>query len=239
MGSRTLELVREELPRLPGTPQAEPGNSEGAFRALLRSIVELDFEPGQMVSERELMEHAGVSRPSLRQAAARLADLGLIQPLARKGLMISPIDLLDVSEVYDARITIEGVIAAFGANRATAKQIVELQTLAEGSKAREDDDAGIFVARDLGLHFALAKVCRNRYLEDALTRILPVSARLWHLLYRDLGSDHKFMFEHDEIIGAIARRDAEAATAATVAHLQAAREILANAFIPLPATSVS
>lgn len=237
-GSRTLELVREELVRLAGGNSWEP-TSEGAFCALLHAIVHLEFEPGQMVSERELMEQSGANRPSLRQAVARLADLGLITPLARKGLVISPIDLLDVSEVYDARITIEGAIARFAANRATAKQIDQLHELARQSDAQEGGDGASFVARDLALHFALARVCRNRYLEDALTRILPMSARLWHLLYRDLGSDRKFMFEHDEIIASIARRDADGAAEAALAHLQAAREILADAFIPLPATRVS
>lgn len=210
---------------------AEQGIGERTFRQLLHSIVTLEYEPGEIVSERELIERTASSRPALRMAVARLADLGLITPLARKGLLVAPLDVLDVSAVYDARMAIETAVVRFAAQRATSEQITSLRNLSQAS--REEETAAGFVARDLALHLALARAGRNRHLEDALTRILPLSARLWHRAYRELGSDRRFMYEHHDIIEAIADRDPARAEEAVLAHLHSAREILANVFLPL------
>jgi DNA-binding GntR family transcriptional regulator len=232
---RTLDIVRDELS---GSPASRDGGgelgSERAFRRLLRAIVTLEYEPGRIVSERELMIAADATRPALRLAVVRLADLGLITPMARKGLLVAPLDVTDVSTVYDARLAIETAVVRFAAQRATPKQISSLRALAqERFETSAGDEAAAFLTRDLALHLALAAAGRNQYLDDALTRILPLHARLWHRLYHELGTDRKFMFEHDEIIEALAARDADAAASLVVTHLQSAREILASVFLPL------
>jgi DNA-binding GntR family transcriptional regulator len=209
------------------------GGSDSCLRLLLQGIVSLEFEPGQVVSERQLMERTGSSRASLRQAVARLSELGLITAHARKGLVVAPLDVLEVSAVYDARLAIETAVARLAAQRATPEQLAHLQELLAASQlATEEEDAVSFVSRDMALHLAIAAAARNPYLEDALIRILPLGARLWHLLYRELGTHRKFMFEHTDIVAAIASRDPDAAQAAIAAHLQSAREILANTFMP-------
>ncbi len=229
--SQTLDVVRHEL----SLAATDGGEAEGerVFRHLLHAIVTLEYEPGTIVSERELMAQTGSTRPILRMAVVRLNDLGLITPIARKGLVIAPLDVVDVSAVYDARMAIETAAVRFAAQRATLKQIAALRSLSENKHDDAQDSAAAFVARDLALHLAFAGAGRNRYLEDALTRILPLHARLWHRLYRELGSDKNFMFEHDEIIEGIAARDPDAAEQALSWHLRSAREILASVFFPV------
>lgn len=231
----TVGLLREELG---GTPSAQdephrPDVGGFAFRKLLWAFLTLELEPGGIVSERQLMELADATRSALRQAVARLADLGLITPLARKGLMIAPLDVLEVSVVYDARWAIETRLARFAALRATDNQIEGLKRLADTSNRPAPETAQQFMQRDQELHLAIAASARNIYLEDALTRIMPRHVRLWHRLYRELGNDQDFMFQHDDIIAAIERRDPEAAETAVTEHLEAARGILATVFIPL------
>jgi len=231
---RTLDIVRGELSSSSRPADGdERAGSERAFRQLLQAIITLEYEPGQMLSEREVMARTETGRPALRMAVVRLADLGLITPFARKGLVVAPLDVTDVSAVYDARAAIETAIVRFAAQRAMPEQIAALRALSHDRKNNSEDDAASFVARDLALHLAVAHAGRNRYLEDALTRILPLGARLWHRLYRELGSDRRFMFEHDDIIEAIALRDGDAAATLLITHLQSAREILASVFLPL------
>ncbi len=234
-GTTTLRLLRDALSR---ADDDGLGGSSGAFQTLLHATVSLELSPNEMLTERELMERTGASRAVLRSVVARLAELGLITPLARKGLVVAPLDVLDISAVYDARMAIETALARLAAQRATREQAERLRALSD-HRPGSDEDAGSFVARDVALHLAIANAARNHYLEDSLTRILPLSARLWHLLYRELGADRKFMFQHNDIVTAIAARDAAGAEAAVREHLQGAREILANAFIPLAAADAS
>jgi DNA-binding GntR family transcriptional regulator len=228
---RTLEILRGVLAGGPDSSQPVAPVAESSFRSLLNGIVALEFEPGQMLSERELMERTGSSRAALRQAVARLSDLGLITPHPRKGLIVAPLDVLEVSAVYDARLAIESALAHFAAQRATPAHIASLQDLSDAHVA-EDEDTAAFVSRDIALHLAIAAAGRNRYLEDALTRILPLSARLWHRLYQELGTDQKFMFHHTDIIGAIAQRNPDRAEVTIRHHLLSARDTLAYAFMP-------
>jgi DNA-binding GntR family transcriptional regulator len=230
MSSPMLDVLRNEL--IGGSaPSVERASvSDVSFGRLLRALVDLEVEPGRVVSERELMDRTGATRPTLRQAVARLADLGLITPMARKGLLIAPLDILDVSAVYDARGAIETAVARLAAERATRDQIANLKALLVPNSG-EPDERTAFVAHDLAFHLALAAASRNRYLEDALTRILPVSARLWHRLYQEVGTDRRYMFEHAGIIAAIAKRDPDEAEKAMVAHLQWARTFLAKSFL--------
>lgn len=228
-GPATLRLLRDVLS---GGDHRDPGGADRAFQLLLHATVSLELQPNEMFAERELMERTGSNRAALRSAVSRLAELGLITPLARKGLVIAPLDVLDISAVYDARLVIETALARFAAQRATPKQAERLRALAESGPGIDEDPAR-FVARDVALHLAIAAAARNQYLEDCLTRILPLSARLWHLLYREMGADRKFMFQHADIAAAIGDHDPDAAEAAVREHLEGARQILANAFIPL------
>jgi DNA-binding GntR family transcriptional regulator len=233
LAPRTLAVLRGALIGADTDFDVLSPGSEAIFRRLLNGIVSLEYEAGQMVSERELMERTGSSRAALRQAVTRLSDLGLITPHARKGLVIAPLDLLDVAAVYDARLAIERAVARLAAQRATSEQVAALVALSDAADRLQSESAPAFVAQDLRLHLAIADAGRNRYLEDALTRILPTSARLWHRLYHEVGSDRRFMFRHGEIIDAIGARDPEAAEAAATAHLESARQILAHAFVPV------
>lgn len=217
---------------LSGGNDRDPGGTDRAFQVLLHATVSLELQPNEIFTERELMQRTGSNRAALRSAVSRLAELGLITPLARKGLVIAPLDVLDISAVYDARLVIETALARFAAQRATREQAERLRTLSE-SGPEIDEEPARFIARDVALHLAMAAAARNQYLEDCLTRILPLSARLWHLLYRELGADRKFMFQHADIAAAIVERDPRAAEAAVREHLEGARQILANAFIPL------
>ena len=228
-GPVTLKILRDVLL---GADDESSRGSSSVLRALLNATITLELPPSELLSERELMQRTGAGRASLRLAIASLADLGLITPLARKGLVVAPVDVLDIPAVYDARLAIETALARLAAQRATRDQIEPLRALADLPPG-ESDDAAAFVARDIALHLAIAGAARNRYLEDSLTRILPLSARLWHLLYREQGADRKYMFHHGDIVAAIAAHDPDAAENAVRSHLQSAREILANAFIPV------
>lgn len=204
------------------------------FRDLLQAIVTLEYEPGRIVSQSELLEATSGSRTALRQAVAALSDLGLMTALARKGFLVAPLDVFDVSTVYDARWAIESRLARFAALRTTDEQVESLVALTEAKSVDGTSEltATEFIQRDQALHLAIASAARNRFLEDALTRILPISARLWHRLYRELGTDRRFMFHHNGIVEAVAGRDPDAAERAVADHLNAARDVLSSMFLP-------
>lgn len=222
-----LRWVRAELA---GDPlDVSTGQSEAAFRQLLGRIITLAYPPGALLSEREVMELLGISRPVLRPAVTHLSNLGLLRALPRKGLMVAPIDALDVSTVYDARWAIETRLARFASMRASSDDLEVLRRHTHGPVDIESaDQATVLLSHDQALHLAVAKTAGNLFLEDALTRILPANVRLWHWVYSRVGPDTRVTFSHAGIVSAIAAGDPDAAEAAVEDHLRSSRRFLAE-----------
>jgi len=225
--SAALLALREELSGRRGEGLHEAHTNE-AFRGLLQRIVTLAYEPGRLLTEREIMGDLDVTRAPLRLAVAHLSDLGLIQPLPRKGLLVAPIDAFEVGPIYDARAAIEAKVARLAATKASAEEIEVLQAHDEAHLDHGDpaDVAASFLAHDQAVHLALAAAAHNRYLEHALVRILPSSARMWHWVYSRLGPDAQTMFPHRGIVAAVAEGDPDGAEAAVHAHLDQSRQVL-------------
>ena len=98
----------------------EPGSGTGKMmmkHAAYDRVVELldqgKLVPGQMVSQRELVEMTGSTLGSIREAISRLQADGLLQTLPKRGLMIPTLDVAFVRDAYELRRILElGAIPA-------------------------------------------------------------------------------------------------------------------------------
>lgn len=227
-----LDTLREQL-----SGHADPDEAQGAertFRRLLHAIVSLELRPGALVSERDMMEASGATRASLRPAVVRLSELGLVRTLPRKGLVVASLDTLDAQRIYEARWAVEGRVARLAAMRATDEEITALDDLAAEPVADESDGREAwrsFLEHDQALHLSIAATAKNRYLYDALTRILPLASRLWHWAYGELGVDQQVRFGHHVLVDAIRAHDPDAAEDAVLSHVEQAQGMLREVFI--------
>jgi GntR family transcriptional regulator, rspAB operon transcriptional repressor len=212
-----------------GTAAAPLRATEVAYQKLTGAIVRLELAPGRLVNERELAEQLGVTRLTLVAALHRMAETGLVSILARRGVLISPVDVRDAQQVFDARLGIEGQIAELAADRATAAQIDELRELAariEPVQQNKVQGHEAFLEVDQRLHMAIADISRNQYLRDALSRIWNVNLRLWYVFFTERERSDSHFQSHHDVIEAIVRRDPTAARLAMRQHILASKELL-------------
>lgn len=80
------------------------------------------FQPGQRLIERELCEMTGVSRTLVREALRQLESEGLIAIMPNRGPVVRTFTPEQAKGVYDVRRELEGLAAAFFAERASDKQ---------------------------------------------------------------------------------------------------------------------
>lgn len=236
MSSTALDAVRRELlgDAAVGGTLLPTSSGEEAFAQLLRAIVSLRYEPGQVISERELMSESGSTKAAVRLSVWRLCDLGLMTTLPRKGLLVTPLDVATVSDVYDARETIEVEAARLAAMRATPVDRERLAEMVNVQRAMISSDQALteVLEHDSAVHLAVAEAARNRYLEHFLIRLLPLSARLWHRLYKDVGPSDRFTYSHVDLADAVASKNPETAASSMRAHLREARRLLTAVFVP-------
>jgi len=151
-----------------------------AYRLLEEQLVTLRLMPGELVTEKDLMDKAGIGRTPVREAIQRLSSEGLLQVIPRKGLMVTPLRRSDLGQIIEARRVLERLLVVKAAERATPDQRQALQVLAWQIEAA-DNDLEVFFRLDQYLNDVLEAACQNRFLVKALTAMHSQCRRLWYL----------------------------------------------------------
>jgi len=235
----------------PTTPRKHRNLAQLVVEQLTDHIRHGELHPGdKLPTETEIMVEQGVSRSVVREAISRLQAAGLVEtrhgigtfvlpppPASSSILGIDPdtvVTVRDVIALLELRIGLETEAAGLAAARRTEAQLAEvraaLAALQEAARRGEDT-----VELDQRFHLAIAEASGNEYFRAILqhlgANIIPRarinSARLTHAdpaaYMEQVGR------EHEQLVDAIARGDAESARAAMRLHIGNSRERLRKA----------
>lgn len=189
--------------------------AERAYDILEEAIITLEFAPGSIISEQELSELTGIGRTPTREAIQRLSRDRLIQVLPKRGLMVSPLDLVGQLKLLELRREVEGLICRSAAMRATLEQRERFSTLvAEFRVCVEKNDAINFARLDKEFGELCLEAAQNEYAEMAMRPILGLTRRSWHYHQKRGASMAEMAFLHAGLAECIASGDAETTEAA-------------------------
>jgi GntR family transcriptional repressor for pyruvate dehydrogenase complex len=187
-------------------------------------------------AERSLAEKLGVSRTVVREATKRLEQQGMLEiqhgtgikvvdklhrPLNDSLSLLIP-DVADrLSQLNEARLSIEPDAAALAAERATKEHLRTMRRIQTQLEKAPDNPAAIEL--DIAFHHAVADASGNliyRLILDSLAEV-GIASRL-----RTIGRIGKqtAIEHHAQILDAIERRDPVAAREAMRMHIRAAGE---------------
>lgn len=159
--------------------------AEQAYRLLEEQLVTLKLSPGELITEKSLVDKAGIGRTPVREAIQRLSAEGLLQVMPRKGLMITPLRRSDLREIIEARRVLERLMVVKAAERASPDQRRALEDMAGQIESVVNDLDGFF-RHDQSLNNLLEAACHNRFLVKALTVMHSQCRRLWYMHRRTL-----------------------------------------------------
>jgi len=192
------------------------------------------FAAGQRLpSERDLAGQFGVSRPTIREAMIALEIAGLVEVRSGSGVYVleragRPAELPDAQspgpfEILEARRLIEGEACALAARRIDNTQLARLQGLVD-AMAEENRREQITERADEQFHCLVAEAAGNSALAATvawLWRLRNESAISTHFHRRVRAEGQRpIVADHQAILDALGRRDADAARAAMTSHLQ-------------------
>jgi DNA-binding GntR family transcriptional regulator len=208
-----------------------------AHEALLEEIFDGGSQPGSRLEIRDIAERLSMSPTPVREALAKLATQGLTVLDANRGYRVA--DLLtrgEFHELFAARRTIEvGALtqgAALGGppswtDDITEKQIEQVRRLERqvGTSPRRPRLAyySEFSRADAEFHRAILALTSNRYLE-ASWKGLYCHLRISRL-YAGAGPTgcDQARLEHQTIVQALARRNADELAQACLHHINASQ----------------
>lgn len=79
-------------------------------REIERQILSGELKAGQRLSESALAESLGLSRGPVREAMRGLKEVGLVDLIPNKGVVIREISVEEAAELYDLRASLFGFV---------------------------------------------------------------------------------------------------------------------------------
>jgi DNA-binding GntR family transcriptional regulator len=132
------------IKRTPGTLSLH------ALDCIRSAILQGQFKPGARITERELCSLARVSRTAVREALRRLEAQGLVEHTPNRGPVVSRITADELRQIFEVRLTLEGLAIQQFALRATKQELAALQTACDDIAATHEvrDISGFIAATD-------------------------------------------------------------------------------------------
>jgi DNA-binding GntR family transcriptional regulator len=189
-------------------------------RALKTSIINLNLEPGQSVSEQEIATELGVSRTPVREAFIRLSQEDLITIYPQRGTYISLIDLDIVAEANFLRTTLEKVVVKLACREMSAEYLAELEVnLKLQNVYVENKNSAKLLELDNQFHQMIFKACKKERIYSLMESLNTHYDRVRMLrLATNINLD-KILSQHWEILNAIKQQESEKAEQAMEIHL--------------------
>lgn len=206
------------------------GVRDSAYEQFQEALLDGRLRPGQLVSQRELVEMMGMSVGALREVLPRLQAEGLVHVQPQRGIQIPAIDLPMIREAFQMRASLEreAIVNAiervptevFEEQYALHKRVIEDLSIApteeilrRGQEIDDEFHALLVAATDNQLLF-------NAYSINAI-RIRLIKLDRIRLSERTLPAAFA---DHIAIIDALMARDKHAAIDAMDLHIANARD---------------
>lgn len=186
--------------------------------SLLALISERHLKPGDTLpTERELMQHYGVGRSSVREALRMLESRGLISaggsgafavadfrnPLNDSLSLLLAVEEGSLRELFEVRRIVEGEAVALATERGNESYLERMrdatEVMREGLADREE-----YIEADVAFHLTIAEATQNRLILHLMHAIRDQLERALGSIYKIPGSPERSIEDHGLIIAAMA-----------------------------------
>ena len=162
---------------------------------------------------------SGLSRTPVREALRQLAAIGLAELRPHRGVIVAQPDHDRLTETFELMADLESLCTRYAAMRMSTAERRALESchLASGEFVRRGDRER-YAAHNIELHELVYRGSHNRALEETAQGVLRRLAPYRRGQFAVLGRLALSFAEHDRVVSAIVRGEANAAAAVMHAH---------------------
>lgn len=200
-----------------------------AYSNFTEKLLSRDISPGQIVSQRELVELTGMPLGAIREMVPRLEADGLIRTVPKRGLQVLSIDLDLVRNAFQLRAIIESEAIAQFCRNAGDEEIARLERRHRAIRDTASERVSpqvLELAQDIdwAFHDRIIDAMGNAII-SSIHRVNTIKIRLIR------NSDTRMLpeivvsvlDEHLAIFTALSERDVSGAVQAIQSHIDSAR----------------
>ncbi|MHA7248878.1 GntR family transcriptional regulator [Arthrobacter tecti] len=196
--------------------------ADDVYQQLKSLIMDGSIPPGLRINIEDVSRQLEVSPTPVREALARLESDGLVNKSPLKGYRTTALlNRTEVSELYELRLLLEPSAAANAARNLTSESAAALSTeIASCSVAPEGQEYSSYRElsnHDERLHDLILTIAGNRTIRQALERT-HCHLHINRLSYVGTFGQHT-LSEHQSVVDALLRREADEAEQAMRQHL--------------------
>jgi DNA-binding GntR family transcriptional regulator len=218
-------------PTVEEAAQSSQVQRSGAYERFVKCLMQGTFKPGRLVTQREICDATGSTITAVREALKRLEGEGIVELIAKKGVVLREIDATEVREIYQLRKLVEmPAVRAYASDHdpqeVDALRRRTLEIMEASTETAEQRQA--LVRRRTKLDWDLHQTflgALGSSLIDEIFRNLETKQMLVRLQLPPRYLSHGEAFaEHLEILHAIRDKDADRAARLLEEHLNTAQQ---------------
>ena len=203
--------ILDRLPRETGR--------EYALRTIKENIINLELAPGSQISENELSAEMGLSRTPVREALIELSKVKIVEIHPQKRSVVSLIDYDLVEESRFMRHLLECTVVQLDCEMASPEDIKRLQENVQLQNFYLDNFyTEQLLPLDNAFHGILFDIARKSQIFSLMSNISIHFDRVRSMALSSV-KNLKIVQDHENIVSAIARRDAAQARDLMEQHL--------------------
>ena len=153
-------------------------NTKEVYDIIKDRIISCGYEPGQLVSEKEIVEELQTSRTPVREALNILNGQGLLKVIPKKGVQIAPLSIKRIKEIYDIRMLLEPFAVKLAIKNLGPDDIESLLKLDKKlSKEYDKENVSEVFRTGMDIHLYVAYLSGNEVVYELIKQLRNESHR--------------------------------------------------------------
>jgi len=151
------------------------------YDELKKRIIFGRYRPGSTLEEKKICKEFRISRTPYREALMRLEAEGLVVIKPKTGVVVPPIDLNSLKDVFEMRTVLEAVAARMAFKRIQPHQLEALKKVAHRIKSLSPkSEIFSYLELDAQFHSIIQNAQGNQVLKENLATLYNQCMRLWN-----------------------------------------------------------
>lgn len=197
-----------------------------AYKVIKEKILSGELPPPTTISEEALQAELKISRTPIREALRTLRKEGFVEIYPRKGIIVAPISLDLLKDIYDVRLAIEPIVARRACGKIPDEVLHKFKDKLINPPKSLVQDAELsryYNTLDSELHRALSKYAQNRFFTESMALVADHERRIRNMTFNPATND-VVTAEHLAMIDALLARDEQTLAELATHHVENAKK---------------